>query len=359
MALKDSFKAIYKSLDKFGFSYEQQKALYDYGKALADNEELLARAVQYYHMIFESPNAVNAADLKEHDGLEKGMLFAILFLVRCELFGEALEKDGIPGRYAQHGIWHYKNLFERNKRCYGQYGFCGMYRNGMVNYVKPKTFTLGRLSFEMNGFSGPYDVYRNKKSGELIPIAAASLRYLANGKPAPQSASDVFKTTFSEDKEIQGYTFHEDGTLDFGRVILKTDEYEKVLKQGDPVLSVHIPEKGKMTPESVRESFAEARRFFAKYYGQKHFKAFVCSSWLLDTGLKDFLKPESNIAAFQKHFRIALSFVNTFSIYWHIFGIEKFVPYSELKPKNSFQKKILDYVSNGGNLYSGNGFIII
>ncbi len=358
MELKDTLKNIYKNLEKFDFSTEQKKALYDYGKALSENEELLARAAKYYTMIFEDKDTVDASELEEHDGLEKGMLFAIIFLARCELLGEVLEKDGIPRQYAQYGIWHYKNLFDRNKQCYGRYGFCGMYRNGMVNYVKPKTFTLGRLSFEMNVFSGPYEVYQNKKSGALIPIAVASLRYLANGKPAPQGASDFFETTLSVGETIEGYTFYEDGTLNFERIILHKDEYVKVLKQGDPVLSVHIPEMGKMTPESVQESFEQAREFFGKYYSHKNFKAFVCSSWLLDTGLKNFLKPESNIMAFQKNFRIALSFVNTFSIYWHIFGVEKIVPYSELVPKNSFQKKILDYVLGGGFLYSGNGFIM-
>lgn len=69
------------------------------------------------------------------------------------------------------------------------------------------------------------------------------------------------------------------------------------------------------------------------------------------------MNSQSNIIKFQQNFRIVLSFVNTFSIYWHIFGVEKFVPYSELVPKNDFQKKILDYAINGGILYSGNGFI--
>lgn len=361
MEVRDTLKNVYKNLRQFDFSKEQFKALYHYGEMFSENEKLIAEAEKYYKILFENKDTINVSELteNENDGAETGMLFAMVFLARCELLGKDLEQKGIPEEYARQGVWHYKNLFERNKRCYGNYGFCGMYRNGMVNYIKPQTFTLERLSFEMNVFSGPYEVYQNKGSGRTVPLARASQRYLENGKPAPDTVTPFFETTLSEGEMIKGYTFHEDGTLDFNQICLDGDKFEKVLKRGDEVISVHIPEKGKLTPESVRESFGKARQFFKKYYNEKQFKAFICSSWLLDTGLKDFLVPGSNIIEFQKNFRIILSFVNTFSLYWHIFGVEKFVPYSELEPRNNFQKKILDYVSDGGYLYSGNGFILL
>ena len=358
MELRDALKNIYKNLEKFNFSKEQEKALYDYGKMFSGNDKLLEKAERYYKMIFPGGNAAEALP-PESDGNENGMLFAVIFLVRCELFGDALEKDGIPAEYAKHGIWHYKNLFEKNKNCYGSYGFCGMYRSGMIKYIKPKTFTLERLSFEMDVFSGPYEVYRSRESGKLVPIADNAQRYLKDGRPAPKDAAEFFETTFSDKEIIEGYTFNDDGTLNFNAVKLDKTEYEKVIAKGDNVISVHIPEMGRLTPESVRKSFEQAKQFFGKYYSEKHFKAFICSSWLLDTNLKNFLDLKSNIIRFQENFRIVLSFVNTFSIYWHIFGVEKFVPYSELVPKNDFQKKIRDYAINGGNLYSGSGFILI
>lgn len=179
MELRDALKNIYKNLEKFNFSKEQEKALYDYGKMFSGNDKLLEKAERYYKMIFPGGNAAEALP-PESDGNENGMLFAVIFLVRCELFGDALEKDGIPAEYAKHGIWHYKNLFEKNKNCYGSYGFCGMYRSGMIKYIKPKTFTLERLSFEMDVFSGPYEVYKNKKTEILCRL--------------PVTRSDILKT---------------------------------------------------------------------------------------------------------------------------------------------------------------------
>ena len=38
MELRDTLKNIYKNLEKYSFSKEQEKALYDYGKMLSEND---------------------------------------------------------------------------------------------------------------------------------------------------------------------------------------------------------------------------------------------------------------------------------------------------------------------------------
>lgn len=360
MNLKTVIEEMPVRLERYELSEEAIQALLDYRDMFLQNEALIQQAETYYKMFFEAEKLPADFDtLPDNDGKEQGMLFAMVYFVRCELFGDALEQDGIPAQFAGHGPWHFCNLFERNKRCYGTYGFCGIYREGMVKYVKPKTFTIGRLSFEMNVFRGPYVVYKSRKNGRLVPMAVSELNYLANGKQAPKNSKEIYFTTvLVEGDTIKGNTFHADGSLDFNAVELDGTEYEKVLADGDPVLSVHIPGNDKMTPELVTDAFRRARDFFGTYYKDKGFKAFVCSSWLLDTGLERFLKPESNIMRFQQEFTIALSYVNTFAIYWNIFGIENFVPYEELVPQNRFQQQVLDWVKSGEHLYSGNGFIL-
>lgn len=360
MKLKNVIEEMPKRLERYGLSKEAIQALLAYRTIFLENEALLKQAEAYYKTFFETEKLPADFDiLPDCDGQEQGMLFAMVYFARCELFGEALESVSIPAEFASHGPWHFRDLFERNKRCYGTYGFKGMYREGMIKYVKPKTFTIGRLSFEMNTFYGPYEVYKSRQDGHLVPLAIGGLHYLANGKQAPKNEKEIYFTTeLMEEGAIKGYTFHSDGSLDFKPILLDGKEYEKVLAIGDPVLSVHIPGNDKMTPELVEDAFQRAKEFFATYYAEKGFKAFVCSSWLLDTGLARFLKSDSNIMSFQKKFRIALSFVNTFALYWNIFGIENFVPYDELVPQNSFQQKVLDWVKKGEHLYSGNGFIM-
>ena len=74
--------------------------------------------------------------------------------------------------------------------------------------------------------------------------------------------------------------------------------------------------------------------------------------------MQEFLNPESNIIRFQKRFRVVLTGPNGYSLYWHIFGIEQFLPPEQLQPKNAFQSAILDRVKAGQTLYNGYGYIL-
>lgn len=163
-----------------------------------------------------------------------------------------------------------------------------MYRSGMIKYIKPKTFTLERLSFEMDVFSGPYEVYKNKKNGNLVPIAGNAQRYLKNGKPAPKDAAEFFETTLYDKDITEGYTFNDDGTLNFNIVRLDKTEYEKVIAKGDNVISVHIPEMGRMTPESVQKSFEKAKNFSGNITAKSILKHLYAALGCLIQDLKAF-----------------------------------------------------------------------
>ncbi len=361
MEITKIFQGMQTMIAKYNFSEEQRNALVAYAERFTSDKKLILLAEEYYKMIFESDKGLpDINKLKEDDGIEQGKLFAMIYLARCEVLGEVLKAKGIPEKYAQDAIRHYKDLFQRNYNYYGCYGFSGMYRKGMVQYIKPSTFRIGRLLYEMTSFAGFYTVYQNRKTGKTLPLLDGGLRYLPDGKQAPQNyVGECFVTEWLEDEErISGYTVGDDGRLKPGRLTIRKADYGTVLKKGDPILSVHIPGNEKLTDESVQSSFQKAKIFFDTYYKKEHFRAFVCSSWLLDTGLERFLKPESNILKFQKNFKIILSFVNTFALYWNIFGMEKFIPYSQLIPVNEFQRNVLEFLNKGGNLYSGNGYII-
>ena len=357
--IRDVFLNMQDIILKYEFPQEQNDVLSRYAKKFISDENLLALAEKYYTMIFEQEVIADVNTLKEEDGMEQGMLFAMIYLARCAVFSEVLAQKGIPEKYACTAIWHYKDLFRRSFACYDCYGFSGMYRKGMIQYIKPTTFRIGRLSFEMQTFSGPYTVYQNKKTKKTIPLVDAGYGYLPNGKQKPQDyADETFVTEVYEDAEtIKGYSVCDDGTLNFEQITLEKNDYDVALQKGDAVLSVHIPGNEKLTEEWVAQSFEEAKCFFDTYYKQAGFKAFVCSSWLLDTGLVRVLDEKSNILKFQKNFKIVLSFVNTFSLYWNVFGIEKFIPRAELVPTNAFQRKILELLDKGEKMYSGNGYI--
>lgn len=75
-----------------------------------------------------------------------------------------------------------------------------------------------------------------------------------------------------------------------------------VIAVGDPVLSVHIPETGPMTPEACDASFAAAADFYPRHFPDEKYEVALCRSWLMDTQLADYLPAESNIMRFQNRF---------------------------------------------------------
>ncbi|MFE4634488.1 acyltransferase domain-containing protein [Streptomyces sp. NPDC056773] len=72
---------------------------------------------------------------------------------------------------------------------------------------------------------------------------------------------------------------------------------------GAPVLGVHIPGDGPLTPSLCDASFRAARPFFSRFFpGRPHADA-TCHSWLLDDQLSEYLSSEANIVTFQRRFR--------------------------------------------------------
>lgn len=70
------------------------------------------------------------------------------------------------------------------------------------------------------------------------------------------------------------------------------------------MLSTHIPRTGPLTPDSVDAAFAEATRFFGRYFPDYPATAFFCRSWLLDPELANQLAHDSNMARFQRRWRL-------------------------------------------------------
>ena len=75
------------------------------------------------------------------------------------------------------------------------------------------------------------------------------------------------------------------------------------IQPGEQYLSVHIPKDGPLDPGACRQSFAQARAFFLRYFPEFAYTRFSCNSWLLDETLRTLLPESSNILQFAKLFR--------------------------------------------------------
>lgn len=364
MEIIETLKNLDKKLSGYGFIPEAEGALAVYLQQLREQDHLLRLAQTYHDEIFEQKKYTLAQQeqLGEEQGEEMGMLFAAMFLARYEHLEEVYARRNIPGIYKQGALMLYKSLLEKSKAFYGSYGLRGMYRSECSRFLGVDKYVLGRLTFEMTQFRPPYyEVYRNRETGETLPVALPGFFYMPNGRQKTDAyEGDLFEPYLKQTGELlECFTFDEKlGHLQMEAITLDLTQFEKVLQAGDDVLSVHIPENGPMTPELVDEAFAIAEEFFPAYYPEKKFKAYVCSSWLLNTDLQKLLNPQSNILQYQKRFRVVVTSTNWYSIYWHIFGTQQIIPVEQLRPKNRFQKTFVDWVSAGNTLYNGYGYIL-
>ncbi|MGC4191620.1 MAG: acyltransferase domain-containing protein [Thermomicrobiales bacterium] len=128
--------------------------------------------------------------------------------------------------------------------------------------------------------------------------------------------------------------------------------------KGDPTLSIHIPDfMGSMSPEACDASFVQAADFFPRYFPEEAVHTAVCNSWLLDTQLRDYLSPASNIIAFQRRFR------HIRPGEWANDGPLRFVfgpvdwPLEDYPQETSVQRAVVQHLKDGKDWHGGMGWM--
>ena len=94
------------------------------------------------------------------------------------------------------------------------------------------------------------------------------------------------------------------GRLQFDRTRVRAAHVADAFREGEPAIGIHIPESGPLRPEAVDDSVAQAHPFFSRHFPETPTRLALCTSWLLDPQLGDYLAPDSNILRFQNRFAI-------------------------------------------------------
>lgn len=137
------------------------------------------------------------------------------------------------------------------------------------------------------------------------------------------------------------------GRLQFAMQRLSSALSECGLAAGAPVLGVHIPESGPMSPEACDESFRLARTFFPRYFPEQSFRVATCGSWLLDDQLEEYLPATSNIVRFQKRFHLLPEARDgDRDIFWFVFDRPPDA-LDTLEPCSTLRRAILSHVRSG------------
>ena len=172
--------------------------------------------------------------------------------------------------------------------------------------IEGRLFRISRLEIELAHFRRPVTVFRHRTSGEAVALACGMTLHHSGFALGAKHYEDEEGSFVAELQEIEsafcGHPFLENGFVSRDTVTLKKDEWDTALTYGDPIVSLHIPPTGPLTPDAVDATLEETKAFLRTYFPEFSYKAFVCGSWLLDPQLEALVGSDANIVKFGKRF---------------------------------------------------------
>lgn len=224
-------------------------------------------------------------------------------------------------------------------------------------YMNYRIIRVGVLNFELrHRFTSAVTVFENGKKEHAI---------LANGRdiaPGGQMAGSAgfeevaFHAAITEtDEYFEGYAADTQNAV-FSDTPVRLDkrEWHVALKAEDDIINVHIPSHVLLTKENADASYARAWQVLRACYPEYAPKCFACFSWLLDPQLKQFLKPTSNLIAFQdKYQRFAMKAGGT-DVYSFLFK-KPVARDEELCEDTSLQRAVKAHYLSGKYIYAQGG----
>jgi len=143
------------------------------------------------------------------------------------------------------------------------------------------------------------------------------------------------------------------------KIRLSRREWQIAVSAQDPVISVHIPAGKGFTEKNIESAYARCYDILSRCFPEYRPKCFYCHSWLLDPQLREYLKPTSNIVAFQsKYLRFATLSLgkDVFTFLFHMPSAKSFL---DLPENSSLQKCVKKLYLGGGYIYEPCGIFFV
>lgn len=143
--------------------------------------------------------------------------------------------------------------------------------------------------------------------------------------------------------------------------------------RGENILNLHIARGAKLDTEACRNSLITAQEFFTRFFPDYPVNIFMCHSWLLYSGNKNFMSEGSNILKFAEMFDIIDEQETPQQAYLWLFGVKtssikliahrkRFGTYGDTSMLSSDTKLLCDakkYIDSGGAFGDAVGIITL
>ena len=169
--------------------------------------------------------------------------------------------------------------------------------------VTGELFRIGRLEYLPRPWFADFPhIYRSCKTGKFVVLCRNGWAFDKNHlRVEPESSETVFRTELViENGKVTGTAVNPSGLPETeAEVTLDLTEWELFVKDGEEVMTLHIPGGEQMTYDSIKSSLAEAKKFYKTVFN-KDIKIFCCNSWIFNPVWQKEL-PNSNIAEWQRN----------------------------------------------------------
>ncbi len=288
------------------------------------------------------------------------MLPALVLLAGVPRLRARHEARGIPAAVTRDTLKDIAIWMEHFHRRQGYWGLQNM--GWPTNAMDARLFRLGRLQFIHKAYDGPVRAFRHA-DGRVTALWGSDIALRRDGYV--DGTNDVFDqrkwTAMYQmtDREVSGYPVHPQGRVRPRPVTLPLAEWQPVLRPGDSVLDIHIPEDGRMDFDACGASMRQAVDFFTRHFPDKPAaKAFVCGTWFFDAQYRQLLPPMSNIVRFQREFYLWPMLSYDREPFWRVFG-EQPADLAAAPRDTALRRAMLDFAQAGGQLRCAGGFCLI
>lgn len=342
--------------------------LQEAAKRVRANEELALYVLFVYRAM------LNRDKFKKHlnefvfpvgETVEYDFLPMLILLPVIPRLHEQLKERGLPEDIIKATLGQFEACMYIYEERYDKLGLNKHYFDWLQHFVDAEILNIDRLRFQMNpGLESHMVVLKNAKDDLVILPDQVEINRcgMLKGTPPDRANEDTnedsFLATVEETAEYyEGYRVLESGRCDSRVTRYLKEQWQIALKQGDPVLEVHIPNKGSFQKEYCEKSYERAREIFAQYYPEFHYKAFYCHTWMFDTQLAKLLPPESNILQFQRKYSLFPDKTEGKDVFNFVFKL-KFKTYEDMPENTRLQRAIKAHYLDGKYIYEFGGIFL-
>ena len=280
-------------------------------------------------------------------------LFALLDHIPS-MVGE-LRRRGVPEDIIEDTRKMFQNQVEDFVALYHRLGVRS-YVSWLCQFLQCRIIRVGRFNLEMTTYREPFDILSNGSQCVAIPKQISFHRSgQILGSVGCEDAVGSFESDFAEkDGHFRGIVT-ENGICRPQRVQYSKSEWRTIITEGTPVISVHIPSGGSLSPDVCEADLARGKAIINECFGE--YRHFFCKSWLLDTQLEELLDHRGNLCSFGQRFLRFPFKSNGKGVFEYVLLMPSDTPLDSLPEKTSLARAVKAHLCSGGHIYGSCGII--